>query len=113
MAETLVGPRLSDAEFFGERVDTSLPGMEGLAQAAAAGDYALCRKIFARRVREHLRVDLYEKLGADAMSAAFARCAGLTGITYALFSPIRRNISPVIRLASSTLSRHSGAACSK
>lgn len=71
MEETLVGPRLSDAEFFGERVDTSLPGMEGLAQAAAAGDYALCREIFARRVREHLRVDLYEKLGGDAMSAAW------------------------------------------
>ncbi len=71
MSEMMIGPRLSDAVFFNELVDTTLPGMEGLAEAAAAGEYALCRQIFAKRVRDHLRVDLYEKLGGDVVMRAW------------------------------------------
>ncbi len=59
---TVMGPCVSDELFFGELVDTSLPGMEGMKEAAKAGDYAACRRIFGSRVRKYLRPDLFRQL---------------------------------------------------
>lgn len=50
-----VGPRISDAKFFGEMIDCCLPGLEGIPEAVDNEDYALCRKLFCAHVRESLR----------------------------------------------------------
>jgi len=47
-----MGTRLSDELFFTQHVDTSLPGLAGITDAAAAGDFAACRRIFAAFVRQ-------------------------------------------------------------
>ena len=49
-----VGTILTDERFFRELVDLTQPGMEGIAQAAAAGDFSTCRRIFAAQVRASL-----------------------------------------------------------
>ena len=59
MTENMVGPKLTDARFFGELVDCTLPGLEGIPAAAAAGDYATCRRLFAAHVRETLDPDTF------------------------------------------------------
>jgi len=48
------GPRLTDAEFFGQCLDTSRPGLEGIPAAVAQGDYAAARRLFAAEVRSSL-----------------------------------------------------------
>lgn len=51
----MMGPRLSDAKFFGELIDCTLSGLEDIPDAVAEENYAMCRKIFAEHVREILR----------------------------------------------------------
>jgi hypothetical protein len=42
-AENIVGPRLSDADFY-QKIDTTRPGLEGIPVAVASGDYAEARR---------------------------------------------------------------------
>ena len=69
MGKVILGPSVSDELFFTKLVDTSLPGMEGMKEAALAGDYTACRHIFAERVRGHLRTDLFDKLPGSGMES--------------------------------------------
>ena len=57
--DTMIGPKLTDAKFFGELIDCTLPGLEGVPAAAAAGDYAACRKMFGDYVRAALDPDTF------------------------------------------------------
>lgn len=57
--ENRPGIMLTDERFFGELIDPSLRGLEGIPAAAAAGDYALCRKLFAAHVRETLEPEKF------------------------------------------------------
>ncbi|MBE5782887.1 MAG: hypothetical protein E7329_06160 [Clostridiales bacterium] len=52
--EQLGGPRLSDARFFGELIDTALPGLEAIPTLVQAQNYAACRRLFASYVRSAL-----------------------------------------------------------
>jgi hypothetical protein len=54
---TTKGPRLSEQEFFTNRLDTSIPALAGIPARIAAGDVAGARKIFADHVRKSLRPD--------------------------------------------------------
>jgi hypothetical protein len=54
-AETQQGPRLSDAEFFGQLIDTDRPGLAEIPHAVANGDFATARRIFAADVRASLQ----------------------------------------------------------
>ena len=58
---TTKGPRLSEQEFFTQRLDTSIPGLSGIPARIAAGDMAGARKIFADHVRRNVRPDLDRK----------------------------------------------------
>ena len=53
------GTRLTDERFFGELLDTTRSGLEGIPAAAAAGDYATCRRLFAAHVRGMLEPERY------------------------------------------------------
>lgn len=53
------GPLLSDTRFFGELIDCTQPGLEEIPEAAAAGDYAACRRIFATQVRASLQPEKF------------------------------------------------------
>lgn len=55
MPPTPSGPRLSDAQFFGECLDTSRPGLAAIPAAVAAGDFAAARALFAAEVRATLQ----------------------------------------------------------
>lgn len=66
MTETTIGPKLTDERFFGELVNCTLPGLEEIPAAAAKGDYATCRRLFAAHVRESLRPDLYFTIPYEA-----------------------------------------------
>lgn len=48
-------PRLTDAEFFSEHIDTTRPGLEDIPAAVAAGDFAAARRLFAAEVRASLQ----------------------------------------------------------
>lgn len=50
----LVGPRLSDADFF-DRIDTTRPGLEDIPAAVARGDFATARRLFAAEARRKLQ----------------------------------------------------------
>jgi hypothetical protein len=55
-AETgVVGPRLSDADFFGQALDTSRPGLEEIPAAVARGDFGAARRLFAAEARRSLQ----------------------------------------------------------
>ena len=58
------GPRIQDPEFFA-RIDTSRPGLEGIPQAVAAGDFALARKLFAAEVRRSLQPQRFLKINRE------------------------------------------------
>lgn len=51
----VVGPRLTDAEFFGQLIDTERPGLEMIPAAVEAGDFSSARSIFAAEVRRTLQ----------------------------------------------------------
>ena len=64
---TNIGPLLTDAKFFGELLDTTQPGLEGIPAAAAAGDYARCRKMFGDYVRASLQPEVFFTTLPDGM----------------------------------------------
>lgn len=51
---TLIGPRISDAEFFA-KIDVARPGLEQLLALVQAGDFAGARRVFAAEVRRTLQ----------------------------------------------------------
>ena len=53
------GPKLTDAQFFSELVDCTLPGLEEIPAAAARGDFVACRRLFAAHVRQSLQPDRF------------------------------------------------------
>lgn len=59
MINEIIGPKLTDARFFGELIDCSIPGLEEIPKAAAVGDYAKCRKVLAAYVRATLEPDKF------------------------------------------------------
>ena len=63
----MIGPVLTDAQFFGEIIDYSMPGLEMLQDAVKDQDYALCRKLFASCVRKDLedKEDLFFSIPYD------------------------------------------------
>ena len=54
-----MGTKLTDQLFFTQLVDTTRPGLEDITVAAAAEDYAACRRIFAAYVRKMLQPDVF------------------------------------------------------
>jgi hypothetical protein len=53
-----VGPRLTDAEFFG-KIDTERPGLEGIAEAIEQENWAEARRLFAAEARASLQPDRF------------------------------------------------------
>jgi hypothetical protein len=51
---TLIGPRLSDADFFA-KIDSARPGLETIPALAQAGDFHTARRVFAAEVRHSLQ----------------------------------------------------------
>ncbi len=51
------GPRLTDTEFFNDKIDTTQPGLEAIPALMAAGDTARARHVFATAVRASLQPD--------------------------------------------------------
>ena len=56
---TEIGPLLSDKIFFGELLNCSLPGLEGIPSAAASGDYTECRHQFGVYVRSMFQPEVF------------------------------------------------------
>lgn len=69
--QILVGPRLSDERFFGELVDTSRPGLEGIPAAVARGDYAEARRLFAAEVRRTLQPKRFFRIPRQFRGTSF------------------------------------------
>ncbi len=59
---TATGPRLSDADFFGNCVDTRRPGLEAIPAAVARGGFAAARRSFAAEARRSLRPERFFRL---------------------------------------------------
>ena len=67
--EQLGGPRLSDARFFGELIDTALPGLEAIPALVQAQNYAACRRLFASYVRSALDEEKFFSVPYVSMQA--------------------------------------------
>ncbi len=50
-----IGPLVTDGAFFTQHVNTGLPGMEGIPEAARRGDFAAARRLFAAQVRASVK----------------------------------------------------------
>lgn len=57
--ETVIGPRLSDADFFGKLIDTTRPGLEAIPALVEQGNFAEARRVFAAEARASLQPDRY------------------------------------------------------
>src|SRR5512136_2977076 len=68
--QTLVGPRLSDADFF-DKIDTARPGLEGIPGVVARGDFAMARKLFAAEVRRTLQPERFLTVPREFRGAHF------------------------------------------
>jgi hypothetical protein len=68
--KVLVGPRLSDADFF-SKIDVKRPGLEGVPAAIAAGDFAAARRLFAAEVRHTLQPDRFLRINREFRGAHF------------------------------------------
>lgn len=53
------GPRLTDERFFGEVIDTARPGLAGIPDAVARGDFAAARRLFAAEARASLQPERF------------------------------------------------------
>ena len=77
----LTGPVLTEEAFFTECLDCAQPGLEGIPAMAAAGDYAVCRKIFGTYIRGTLKPEIFfttlgkksKKMSDDALIKAAER----------------------------------------
>ena len=68
----MIGPRLSDADFFG-RIDTTRPGLEGIPEAVAHGDFATARRLFAAEVRRTLEPERFFRIQREFRGAHFMK----------------------------------------
>lgn len=57
----VIGPILSDTEFFVNCIDYTVEGLEGISSAVLVGDYTRCRKIFGDYVRSNLKKEIFFK----------------------------------------------------
>ncbi|MCX7670893.1 MAG: hypothetical protein N2439_12565, partial [Anaerolineae bacterium] len=70
--EPTIGPRLSDADFFA-RIDTTRPGLEGIPEAVAHGDYATARHLFAAEVRRTLQPERFLSIEREFRGTHFMK----------------------------------------
>ncbi len=68
---TLIGPRLSDADFFTKVVDTTRAGLVGIPDAVARGDFAAARRLFATEIRRALRPEHFFRTERDFHGGTF------------------------------------------
>ena len=68
----MIGPRITDADFF-QKIDTTRPGLEGIPAAVAAGDFGLARKLFAAEVRLRLQPERFFKTEREFRGAHFMK----------------------------------------
>jgi hypothetical protein len=68
----MIGPRLSDIEFF-QKVDTSRPGLEGIPAAVEQGDFALARRLFAAEARHSLQPERFFRTRREFRGAHFMK----------------------------------------
>ena len=68
----MIGPRLSDADFF-QKIDTSRSGLEGIPAAVAAGDFGLARRLFAAEARQRLQPERFFKTKREFHSTRFMK----------------------------------------
>jgi len=76
--ESVIGPRLSDADFFGKigkigSIDTTRPGLEGIPEAVAHGDFAAARQLFAAEVRRCLEPERFLRIQREFRGAHFMK----------------------------------------
>ena len=67
------GPRLTDARFFTECLDTTLPGLEEVPAAVARGDFALARRLFAAEARASLQPERFLTVPREFRGLHFMR----------------------------------------
>ena len=70
--EPTVGPRLSDADFFA-KIDTTRPGLVGIPEAVAHGDFATARRLFAAEVRRSLQPERFFRIEREFRGAHFMK----------------------------------------
>ncbi|MBN1582813.1 MAG: alginate lyase family protein [Anaerolineae bacterium] len=56
--EPIIGPRLSDADFFSQ-IDTTRPGLQDIPERVSDGDFAAARRLFAAEVRDTLQPERF------------------------------------------------------
>lgn len=70
--EPNTGPRLSDADFFA-KIDTTRPGLEGIPEAVAHGDFTTARQLFAAEVRRTLQPERFLRIEREFRGAHFMK----------------------------------------
>jgi hypothetical protein len=68
----MIGPRLTDADFF-HGIDTTRPGLEGIPEAVAHGDFATARQHFAAEVRRTLEPERFFCVQREFRGAHFMK----------------------------------------
>ena len=68
----VIGPRLSDADFFA-KVDTTRPGLAGIPAAVAKEDFGAARRIFAAEVRRTLQPERFLRIPRTFRGRHFMR----------------------------------------
>jgi hypothetical protein len=68
----MIGPRLSDADFFA-KIDTTRPGLAGIPEAVAHGDFATARQLFAAEVRRSLQPARFLRIEREFRGAHFMK----------------------------------------
>ncbi|MCU0504071.1 MAG: heparinase II/III family protein, partial [Anaerolineae bacterium] len=68
----MIGPRLSDADFF-HSIDTTRPGLEGIPEAVAHGDFATAHRLFAAEVRRTLEPERFFRIQREFRGAHFMK----------------------------------------
>lgn len=67
---SLIGPRLTDADFF-QKIDITRPGLEGIPAAVQAGDFATARRLFAAEVRRTLQPERFLTIRREFKASNF------------------------------------------
>jgi hypothetical protein len=68
----MVGPRLSDADFFA-KIDVSRPGLEGIPEAISEGNFGAARRILASEVRRTLQPERFFRMQRPFRGEHFMR----------------------------------------
>lgn len=70
--EPTIGPRLNDADFFA-KIDITRPGLEGIPEATAHGDFTTARRLFAAEVRRTLQPERFLRIEREFRGAHFMK----------------------------------------